>query len=175
MLSKSRLPSLRAGDLGPYEPPRPERYNRSMQTTADLPTSVEVVVTTRGRLPGIADYAREKIAGLIERTRQPVLHAHVRVSRHADPAVICPVVAQANLDVNGTLVRVQVQSTTGRAAIDKLGQRLKHRLERFARRRDAHRAADAQAGHPTARLFGPALSLLYRDGGGSRIRAVPTI
>lgn len=110
-----------------------------MQLKADLPAAPVVEVTTRGQLPGIDDYAREKIGGLTRLTRQPVLHARVRVSKHADPAVVCPVVAQANLDVNGRQVRAQVQGATAREAIDRLEARLRHRLERFATHWEARR------------------------------------
>ena len=110
-----------------------------MQPKADLPAAPVVEVTTRGQLSGIDDYAREKIGGLTRLTRQPMLHARVRVTKHADPAVVCPVVAQANLDVNGRQVRAQVQGATAREAIDRLEARLRHRLERFATHWEARR------------------------------------
>jgi ribosome-associated translation inhibitor RaiA len=107
-----------------------------MGTNPDVSSLVEVDVKTHGRLPGVDGYARDKIGALIRRTHQKVLHAHVRVSEHADPAVVCPVVAQANLDVNGELVRAQAQGMTARAAIDVLEMRLRRRLERLAQHTD---------------------------------------
>jgi ribosome-associated translation inhibitor RaiA len=104
-----------------------------------LPAVLDVEVTTQGQLSGVDDYAREKIGGLSRFSHQPVLHARVRLTRHADPAVARPVVAQANLDVNGRLVRAQVEDVTAREAIDRLEARLRHRLERIAERGDARR------------------------------------
>lgn len=100
---------------------------------------VDVEVTTHGRLPGAAAYARSKIGGVARFTRRPVLHARVRLSRHADPAVRRPVVAQANLDVAGRIVRAQVEAATAREAIDLLEARLKRRLERTAEHWEARR------------------------------------
>ena len=79
-----------------------------MRYGTGLPVAFHIDVTTHGQPPGIDDYVREKIGGLSRFTHQPVLHARVRLSRHADPAVARPVIAQANLDVNGRPVRAQV-------------------------------------------------------------------
>ena len=62
----------------------------------DLPTALDVDVTTHGRLPGAAEYARSKISELARLTHRPVLHARVKMTRHPDPAVERPVVAQGN-------------------------------------------------------------------------------
>ncbi len=58
-----------------------------------------------------------------------------------------PVVAQANLDVNGRMVRAQVEAATAHEAIDLLESKMRRRLERVSehfetRRRD--RSAGAQ-------------------------------
>jgi ribosome-associated translation inhibitor RaiA len=111
----------------------------------ELPTAIHVDVTTHGQLPGIDDYVQEKIGGLVRYTHQPVLHARVRLSRHADPAVSRPVVAQANLDVNGRLVRAQVEGDTAREAVDRLEARLRNRLERVTERREVKRDNASQA------------------------------
>ncbi|WP_343576849.1 HPF/RaiA family ribosome-associated protein [Mycobacterium sp.] len=115
-----------------------------MQHRTDL-AAIHVDVTTHGQLPGIDDYVQEKIGGLSRLTRQPVLHARVRLSRHADPAVARPVVAQANLDVNGRLVRAQVEGETAREAVDRLEARLRRRLEHVVERREANRGNTSQA------------------------------
>src|SRR5271165_574877 len=86
-----------------------------MRQGPDLPAVLDVEVTTHGQLPGSEDYARTKIGELGRLTHQPVLHAHVRLSEHGDPAVARRVIAQANLDVNGRLVREPVLSTRPRS------------------------------------------------------------
>jgi ribosome-associated translation inhibitor RaiA len=98
----------------------------------DLPNVLDVDVTTHGRLPGAAEYARSKVGDLARLTHRPVLHARVRLTRHADPAVARSVVAQANIDVDGRLVRAQVEGATAREAIDLLVARLRRRLDRAA-------------------------------------------
>ena len=110
-----------------------------MRNNAQTPEVLDVDVTTHGRMPGAADYARSKIGEIGERTRKPVLHARVRLTRHTDPAVRCPVVAQANLDVDGRMVRAQVEAATAREAIDRLDERLRRRLERTAEHWEARR------------------------------------
>jgi ribosome-associated translation inhibitor RaiA len=115
-----------------------------MRHKTDLPAAIHVDVTTHGQIPGIDDYVQEKIGGLSRLSHRPLLHARVRLSRHADPAVAHPVVAQANLDVNGRLVRAQVQGETAREAVDRLEARLRHRLERVAERWETKRSNTSQ-------------------------------
>ncbi len=112
----------------------------------ELPPVLDVDVATHGQLPGAADYARSKIGGLGRFTHRPVLHARVKLTEHRDPAVERPVVAQANLDVEGRLVRAQVQGATAREAIDRLEARLRHRLERAGEHWEARRGKLPAAG-----------------------------
>ncbi len=116
-----------------------------MRQRPDLPAVLDVEVTTHGKLPGAEDYARTKIGELGRLTHQPVLHAHVKLSEHGDPAVARRVVAQANLDVNGRFVRAQVEGVTEREAIDRLEARLRHRLERAAEHWEAKRGGAPKA------------------------------
>jgi ribosome-associated translation inhibitor RaiA len=134
-----------AGDLRPYGPDSWWRNNESMGNRTDLPATIDVDVTTHGRWPGIDEYVQEKIGGLSRFVHQPVLHARVRLSKHADPAVARPVVAQANLDVNGRPVRAQVEGETARQAIDRLEARLRRRLERVAERWESNRRSTSQS------------------------------
>ena len=122
------------------------RMNEIMRHRTDLPADLDVDVTTHGRLPGAADYARSKIGGLGRLTHRPVLYARVKLTRHPDPTVERPVLAQANLDVDGRLVRVQVEGVTAREAIDGLESRLRHRLERTAEHWEALRGKVPVAG-----------------------------
>lgn len=103
-----------------------------MSNGVEIPPVIDIDVTTRGELPGAADYARKKLGELGRLTHRPVLYARVKLSRHHDPAVESPVVAQANFDVNGRLVRAQVEAATAREAIDLLESRMRRRLERIA-------------------------------------------
>lgn len=95
------------------------------------PADVEVV--THGRLPErIVGYAREKILDLSRYTAEPILHVRIKLGYAADPAVPRPARAQANLDVDGRLLRGEVSAATLREAVDLLQARLRHRLSRMA-------------------------------------------
>jgi ribosome-associated translation inhibitor RaiA len=117
-----------------------------MRQRPDLPAVLDVEVTTHGQVPGAEDYARTKIGELGRLTHQPVLQAHVKLSEHADPAVARRVIAQANLNVNGRLVRAQVEGVTAQEAIDRLEARLRHRLERVAEHWEAKRGGMPRVG-----------------------------
>jgi ribosome-associated translation inhibitor RaiA len=106
-----------------------------MSHRTKLPPTIDVDVTTHGDFPGAAS----KIGELARYTSRPVVHARVKLSRHRDPAVPRPVVAQANLDVDGRLVRAQVHAETAREAVDLLAARLRRRLGRAAEHREARR------------------------------------
>lgn len=104
-----------------------------------MPPITDIDVTTNGELPGAADYVRSKIGALGRLAHRPVLHARVKLTRHHDPAVELSVVAQANIDVEGRLVRAQAAGATAREAVDRLEARLRRRLERVARHWEARR------------------------------------
>ncbi len=97
------------------------------RSAIDVAADVEVI--TRGDLPeGLSEYARNKIIKIGEVVGQPILHARIRLTRQADPAVACPVLAQANLDVNGRPARAQAAGVTGHQAVDLLAHRLRNRM-----------------------------------------------
>lgn len=109
---------------------------RRMETITSLDLRVELA----GDVPAeVYAYAREKITSAVAHAHEPVPFARVRVTRHPDPAMARPVVAQANLDVDGRLVRAQISAPTTREAIDLLQDRLRARLERRARHWEARR------------------------------------
>jgi ribosome-associated translation inhibitor RaiA len=111
----------------------------SIQRNAADAGDVEVVV--QGDMTaGAAAAARRGIAALARYTHEPITHARVRLIRVADPAVTCPVLAQANVHLNGRLVRAQVAARTTREAIDLLQARLRQRLLRETRQWEARRS-----------------------------------
>jgi hypothetical protein len=111
-----------------------------MSKTEQRPARPETVVELRGGVAeDLVDYARRKVGGVLSHTGRPVLHSRMRVTRHGDPARERPVVAQVNVDLNGRPVRVQVEATTPREAVDLLVDRLAHRLERVTRGGEARR------------------------------------
>ena len=118
-------------------------------STVDI-SDVEIVV--RGDLPeSVTEYARKKIIMLVERLNTPVLHARIRLTHEPDPAVARPMRGQANLDIDGRMVRAQVAATTGHEAIDLLVDRLRQRLARLAHHWEALRGRRPSAEPATFR------------------------
>ncbi len=99
-----------------------------MSDSEQIPT---IQVTQRGTgNPAEADYAREKIASLPRYANRPVLFVRVTLTRLANPALERPAVAQANLDLNGRLLRAQAARPTMPEAVDELHDRLREQLGR---------------------------------------------
>ncbi len=100
---------------------------------ADMRT-VAVQTQTRGTVPeGAVDLAVHRISSLLHAASEPVLFARVRLTMSADPAVQRPAIAQANVDLNGRLIRAQAAGETMRAAVEHVCDRLRIRLERAER------------------------------------------
>ncbi len=100
-------------------------------TTANTTT---VRTETHGKVPeGMPELAAAKVSSLLRIAAEPVLLAHVTLTMAADPAVACPAVAQATVDMNGRIVRAQAAGQTMRAAIHQMEARLRVRLDRAAR------------------------------------------
>jgi hypothetical protein len=99
-------------------------------------------VQTRGNVdPRDVVYVRGKVAAAMQHARDPVLLARARLTHLSDPALERPDVAQANLDVNGRMVRAQVAGPTMHEAVDALHDRLLERVERIAGDWEAIRGA----------------------------------
>jgi ribosome-associated translation inhibitor RaiA len=93
----------------------------------------------RGLPASIGDYAREKVDAVTRLAPEPVLSMRVRLTRHTNPAVGRPVVAQATLDVNGRIVRAAVEASTANEAVDLLVAKLRRGLERIVPAHERHR------------------------------------
>ena len=80
-----------------------------MERVLDL----EVPVVTKGQVaPDAVDYARVKIAHAARHGSAVALHAVVRLTQAADPAQARPAIAEATLDLGGSVVRAHVAATT---------------------------------------------------------------
>lgn len=105
-----------------------------MERVLDL----EVPVVTKGQVaPDAVDYARLKIAHAARHGSAPALHAVVRLTQAADPAQVRPAIAEATLDLGGSIVRAHVAATTMLEAIDLLDERLRRRIDEGEDRRRA--------------------------------------
>ncbi len=102
--------------------------------------TVQVQTETRGAVPeGAVDLAVHRVSSLLRTAPEPVLFARVKLIMSADPAVRRPAIAQANIDLNGRLIRAQAAGETMRAAVEHACDRLRIRLERAARNWEAAR------------------------------------
>ena len=111
------------------------------------PQTPRVQTEARGDIPdGAVDLAVQRIRSSLRLAPEPVLFARVKLTMVADPAVERPAIAQANIDLNGRLIRAQAVEETMREAIERMHDRLTIRLERAARNWAAIRG-----GEPVAR------------------------
>ncbi|MGZ4506092.1 MAG: ribosome hibernation promotion factor [Blastococcus sp.] len=104
-------------------------------TAATVPIEVQV---TGQAPPDTAAYAEDRVRAALGVAHRPVLHARVRVTRHPDPSLERPVVASANVDVDGRFVRAQVAAPTAQEAVDLLHDRLQQRLRHDLQRAVGH-------------------------------------
>ncbi|WP_338051701.1 sigma 54 modulation/S30EA ribosomal C-terminal domain-containing protein [Pseudonocardia acidicola] len=122
---------------------------------ADVPV---VETSGHGELPvGALGYLQRTIVALLRPAPEPVLGVRIRLTRLPDPAVTHPMVAQANVDLGGRLLRVQVTAGTAAEAADLLAARLRRRLEqahtdRYRHSRGEGRDAPGTQQGPGARV-----------------------
>jgi ribosomal subunit interface protein len=95
---------------------------------------VEVSVTHGDVSDAAKQYATEKITQLARYTRRSIVYAVLRLSVEPGRAIERPAVAEATLDLGGSIVRAHVAARDPMAAVDLLDDRLRRRLERQARR-----------------------------------------
>jgi ribosome-associated translation inhibitor RaiA len=94
----------------------------------------DVLVETRGPVRrGAVEHARQAVAELGRLAHEPVLFARVKLTAPAGDNPKQPYTAQANLDVNGRMIRAQAAEPSMYQALDRLEDRLRVRLRRTAR------------------------------------------
>ena len=98
-------------------------------------------------------YAVEKVEHALARVEIPILATEVKLTHAGDPARERPYVAEATVDVNGTVLRGHVAADTMREAGDLLAARLSHRVEHLLdrlkrpRRQQRHAERDPHEWH----------------------------
>lgn len=102
----------------PTAPPTDETIRDALAISAVL----DIHVATDGRIHrDIKPYARLTLESAIRTWRDRISRAEVRIVRYPDPALPQPVVARANLNVDGRLLQVHVLGSDSRRAVDDLG------------------------------------------------------
>jgi hypothetical protein len=89
--------------------------------------STDLVVQSR-QTRKQADHARRVIGAIVREAREPVLFSCVRLTTHHDPAVLYPVVAQADLEQTGRTLQVRAGARNTAEAVDLLAKRLRRTL-----------------------------------------------
>jgi ribosome-associated translation inhibitor RaiA len=93
----------------------------------------DVVVRARGRVSSTDHvYAHTRTTDLVLRTSGHVLFARVDLRMAGDGATAEPALANAELDVDGQVVRAQATGETMHAAIDAMEARLRRQLGQSA-------------------------------------------
>ncbi len=97
---------------------------------------MDVAVTARGKVTDAQkDRARERVSALDHCVSDPVLGARVMLRYERNPRLTRPARAEAELNVNGHMLRGRVASATMSQAIDQLGDHLERQLHGFVDRR----------------------------------------
>jgi ribosome-associated translation inhibitor RaiA len=92
-----------------------------------------VVVSTHGPVSDFdVSYAREKVGSVLRFCREPVLHVRVTLTHKPDPAIAQHAVVEANLDLNGRLVRAHVARPSMQEAVDEVRDRLRDQVQRLS-------------------------------------------
>lgn len=102
----------------------------TIPTMPALPsTAVAIHVAIDGRIDhDIMAYARLTLESAIRSCRGRISRAEVRLVRYPDPALPQPVVARANLNVDGRLLQIHALGTDTRRAVDDLGEAVHEQL-----------------------------------------------
>jgi ribosomal subunit interface protein len=97
---------------------------------------IDVAVTARGDVAdGDRDHARKRVGALEQHVSDPLLGARVTLTLERNPRLARPARAEAELNVNGHMLRGHVASATMSQAIDELGSHLERQLRDFVERR----------------------------------------
>ncbi len=97
---------------------------------------IDVVVTARGEVEDAEkERARERLGALDRYASDPVLGARVTLRLEPNPRLARPAWAEAELNLNGHVLRGHVEGETMSQAIDQLGSHLERQLHDFVDRR----------------------------------------
>jgi ribosomal subunit interface protein len=106
---------------------------------------MDVTVSTRGDVAdGEKDHARKRVGVLEQHVSDPVLGARVTLKLERNPRLTRPARAEAELNVNGHMLRGHVASATMSQAIDELAVHLERQLRDFVDRRARLKRRDSE-------------------------------
>jgi ribosomal subunit interface protein len=96
---------------------------------------INIEVTARGEVSDRArDEARRKLGELEGFSKGPILGARVVLIQEANPRIAMPARAEAELDLQGRVVRARAAAPSMEAAVDDVAERLQRHLRRYVER-----------------------------------------
>jgi ribosomal subunit interface protein len=110
---------------------------------------IEVDVTVRGDLrPEVSEYAKERIGTVDRLIDDPISHARVVLTQESNPSIEQGSRAEAEIGLDGQIIRASVADIEPMSAIDQLAQRLERKLRDWLdrRRHIARRGRERAAG-----------------------------
>jgi ribosomal subunit interface protein len=94
-----------------------------------------VEITSRGNVGEHArEHAKDKVGGLERYVKAPILGARVVLITERNPRIPEPARAEAEIDLQGHVLRAHADAPTLEAAIDEVAARLQTQLRRFVDR-----------------------------------------
>jgi len=107
---------------------------------------INIEVTARGEVSDHARaQAREKVSELERLAKGPVLGARVVLVQEANPRISMPARAEAEIDLQGRVVRARAAAASMEAAVDDVVERLQRHLRRYVERLRTREREPAQA------------------------------
>ena len=102
---------------------------------------MEVRVTRRGQVtPRLEEEVRRQFGPLERLVKAPILDAHVVLTQEENPRIARPARAEAEIDLNGHMIRGRVAEGEMRHAVDQLAEHVGRQLRSFVERQaDVHR------------------------------------
>ena len=105
-------------------------------------------MTRRGQVPSLLDEDVQRQIGPLDRlVKAPILDAHVVLTQEENPRIERPARAEAEINVNGHVIRGRVAEVEMRHAVDQLAEHLRGQIRRFV---DSRITAHRRAAHPPA-------------------------
>jgi ribosomal subunit interface protein len=119
---------------------------------------INIEVTTRGEVSDHArEEARQKLGEMERFVKGPILAARVVLTQEPNPRISLPGRAEAEVDLQGRLVRARAAGPSIEAAVDELAERLQRQLRRYVDRlvTRKRRLAEPPAGEWSHRSWSP--------------------
>jgi ribosomal subunit interface protein len=112
----------------------------------ERPMPINIEVNARGEVSDHArELAREKLSEMDRFVKGPILGARVVLTQEANPRIPTPARAEAEIDLQGRVIRARAAASSMDAAVDDVAERLRRHLRRYVERVVTRQREPAQA------------------------------